>query len=143
MYQFSRSMYRELAKCVVDEQSHGPVDGRARLLTACESAVERLANDRHYFARPARTLFNDVRMLFPLNKQMLAFWVIDRHMRLAAEYVDMQARVGNSLTGAPLVCHATTRRGTACQREPLPGSRYCPSHKHLDNELEAATLSAA
>jgi hypothetical protein len=76
-------------------------------------------------------------MLFPLSKQMLAFSVIERHMRLAAEYVDTQARVGNSLTGAPLICHATTRRGTACQREPLPGSRYCPSHKHLDNELEA------
>jgi hypothetical protein len=137
MYQFSRSMYRELADCVVADPARGAAAGKTRLLVACESAVERLANDRHYFARPARTLFNDVRMLFPLSKQMLAFSVIERHMRLAAEYVDTQAREGNSLTGAPLVCHATTRRGTACQREPLPGSRYCPSHKHLDNELEA------
>jgi hypothetical protein len=138
MYQFSRSMYRELADCVALDAAHGGVTaGRAQLLTACESAVERLASDRHYFARPARTLFNDVRMLFPLSKQMLAFRVIERHMRLAADYVDLQARAGNSLTGAPLICHATTRRGTACQREPLPGSRYCPSHKHLDNELEA------
>jgi hypothetical protein len=138
MYQFSRSMYRELAGCVVGDQARAVSAGKARLLEACESAVERLANDRHYFARPARTLFNDVRMLFPLSKQMLAFSVIERHMRLAAEYVDTQAREGNSLTGAPLVCHATTRRGSACQREPLPGSRYCPSHKHLDNELESA-----
>jgi hypothetical protein len=137
MYQFSRSMYRELADCVVGDQARAVSVGKTRLLEACEAAVERLANDRHYFARPARTLFNDVRMLFPLNKQMLAFSVIERHMRLAAEYVDTQAREGNSLTGAPLVCHATTRRGSACQREPLPGSRYCPSHKHLDNELEA------
>jgi hypothetical protein len=138
MYQFSRSMYRELADCVAGDQWCGGVAaGKARLLTACESAVERLANDRHYFARPARTLFNDVRMLFPLNKQTVAYSVIERHMRLAADYVDLQAREGNSLTGEPLVCHATTRRGTACQREPLPGSRYCPSHKHLDNELEA------
>jgi hypothetical protein len=137
MYQFSRSMYRELADCVVGDHARAVAVGKTRLLEACESAVERLANDRHYFARPARTLFNDVRMLFPLSKQMFAFSVIDRHMRLAAEYVDTQAREGNSLTGAPLVCHATTRRGTACQREPLPGSRYCPSHKHLDNELEA------
>jgi hypothetical protein len=138
MYQFSRSMYRELADCVVADQARSLGAGKTRLLLACEAAVERLANDRHYFARPARTLFNDVRMLFPLSKQMMAFSVIDRHMRLAAEYVDTQAREGNSLTGAPLVCHATTRRGTACQREPLPGSRYCPSHKHLDNELESA-----
>jgi hypothetical protein len=138
MYQFSRSMYRELADCVALDAAHGGVAvARARLLTACESAVERLASDRHYFARPARTLFNDVRMLFPLSKQTLAYSVIERHMRLAADYVDLQARAGNSVTGAPLICHATTRRGTACQREPLPGSRYCPSHKHLDNELEA------
>jgi hypothetical protein len=137
MYQFSRSMYRELAECVVGDRAQTAAACKARLLTSCESAVERLANDRHYFARPARSLFNDVRMLFPLNKQMLVFSVIERHMRLAADYVDMQAREGHSLTGAPLICHATTRRGTACQREPLPGSRYCPSHKHLDNEIEA------
>jgi hypothetical protein len=138
MYQFSRSMYRELSDCVVPTGSCTcEAEAKARLLSACESAVERLATDRHYFARPARTLFMDVRMLFPLNKQRLAYSVIDRHMRLAADYVDLAAREGTSLTGAPLVCHATTRRGTPCQREPLPGSRYCPSHKHLDSELEA------
>jgi hypothetical protein len=138
MYQFSRSMYRELSDCVVGGAIQGgSAAARARLLTACESAVERLANDRHYFARPARSLFMDVRALFPLNKQLMAFSVIERHMRLAADYVDLAAREGNSLTGEPLICHATTRRGTACQREPLPGSRYCPSHKHLDSEFEA------
>jgi hypothetical protein len=136
MYQFSRSMYRELADFVVPDQGCGVGGAKTRLLTSCEAAVERLAADRHYFARPARSLFNDVRMLFPLNKQLLAYSVIDRHMRLAADYVDLQARGGRSLTGAPLICHATTRRGTPCQREPLPGSRYCPSHKHLDDEIE-------
>lgn len=138
MYQFSRSIYRELAGYVLEEPYHGMVEGRQRLLHSCESAMERLANDRHYFARPARTLFNDVRTLFPLSKQVVVFAVIDRHMRLAADYVDVRARIGQSLTGTPLCCHATTRRGTACQREPLPGSRYCPSHKHLDNEFEIA-----
>jgi hypothetical protein len=135
MYQFSRSIYRELSNFVVDDQA-GVGAAKNRLLTSSEAAVERLAADRHYFARPARSLFNDVRMLFPLNRQLLAYSVIERHMRLAADYVDLQARVGQSLTGVPLICHATTRRGTPCQREPLPGSRYCPSHKHLDDELE-------
>src|SRR3954471_8946610 len=143
MYQFSRSMYRELAEFVVPEQISELGASKARLLSSCEAAVERLASDRHYFARPARTLFNDVRMLFPLSKQMVAFSVIERHMRLAADYVDLQARVGHSLTGAPLICHATTRRGTPCQREPLPGSRYCPSHKHLDDDLELTAATAA
>jgi hypothetical protein len=36
MYRFSRAIYRE-------------------------AAVERLATDRHYFAHPSRTLFNDIR----------------------------------------------------------------------------------
>jgi hypothetical protein len=136
MYQFSRSMYRELADFVVPDSNCQAGAAKARLLTSCEAAVERLASDRHYFARPARSLFTDVRMLFPLSKQLVAFSVIDRHMRLATEYVDQHARSGNSLTGVPLICHATTRRGTPCQREPLPGSRYCPSHKHLDDEIE-------
>jgi hypothetical protein len=143
MYQFSRSMYRELACFVEPEQYCGVGPTKARLLSSCEAAVERLASDRHYFARPARTLFNDVRMLFPLSKQLVAFSVIERHMRLAADYVDAQARGGHSLTGAPLICHATTRRGTPCQREPLPGSRYCPSHKHLDDDLELTAATAA
>src|SRR3954467_8868465 len=142
MYQFSRSMYRELSTFVVADQGR-VAPARARLLTSCEAAVERLAADRHYFARPARSLFNDVRMLFPLSKQLVAFSVIERHMRLAADYVDLQARTGHSLTGVPLICHATTRRGTPCQREPLPGSRYCPSHKHLDDDLELAAATAA
>jgi hypothetical protein len=129
-------MYRELADFVQPDQSCGVGGAKTRLLASCEAAVERLASDRHYFARPARSLFNDVRMLFPLSKQLVAFRVIERHMRLAGDYVDLQARTGHSLTGTPLICHATTRRGTPCQREPLPGSRYCPSHKHLDDELE-------
>jgi hypothetical protein len=136
MYQFSRSMYRELADFVEPDPKCGAAASKARLLSSCEAAVERLAADRHYFARPTRTLFNDVRILFPLSKQLVAFNVIDRHMRLASDYVDLQAREGHSLTGEPLICHATTRRGTACQREPLPGCRYCPSHKHLDDEIE-------
>ena len=28
-------------------------------------------------------------------------------------------------------CRATTRRGTPCQRTPLPQNGYCPSHQHL------------
>ena len=45
--------------------------------------------------------------------------------------------------GSPLCCHATTRKGTSCQRVPLPGSKYCPSHKHLDEDLEGLKLTAA
>jgi hypothetical protein len=129
MYQFSRSMYRELALQASD---------RPRFLRSCEAAMERLATDRHYFAKPTRTLFNDVRDLFPIGMQLRVFHVIQRHVSLATEYVDSQARAGVTFDGSPLCCHATTRKGTSCQRVPLPGSKYCPSHKHLEEEFEVS-----
>jgi hypothetical protein len=136
MYQFSRSIYRELAREVVPGRGEDTCLARERMLRACESTVERLAMDRHYFARPARTLFNDVRRFFPISGQLRAYQVIQRHMVLAAEYVESQARSGVTFDGSPLCCHATTRKGTSCQRVPLPGSKYCPSHKHLEEEFE-------
>jgi hypothetical protein len=136
MYQFSRSIYRELAPHVTGDCVVGGPEARGRVLRACEDAIERLASDPHYFARPSRTLFKDVRCYFPVNQQWRAYEVIDRYMSLATEYVDRAARAGVRLDGAPLSCHATTRRGTPCQRIPLPGSQYCPSHKHLDEDLD-------
>jgi hypothetical protein len=136
MYQFSRSIYRELASEVQPFRGEDVCISRQRLLRSCEAAMERLATDRHYFARPARTLFRDVRQLFPISQQMRVHHIIERHVELAREYVDSQAREGVTFDGSPLRCHASTRKGTACQRVPLPGSKYCPSHKHLEEEFE-------
>jgi hypothetical protein len=113
---------------------------RQLFLQSCEKAFRRLASDRHYFARPARSLFNEVRIYFPMTVQMRVYHVIQRHMRVAAQYVDDREREGISLDGSPLCCHASTRKGTPCQRVPLPGSKYCPSHKHLE---ETFVTSAA
>jgi hypothetical protein len=138
MYHFSRSIYRELAGDVIEDPRRGIVSNRLKVLQACEAAVERLATDRHYFAHPARTLFRDVRVHFPICAQIRVFRVIEHHMRLAAEYVEQREREGLSLDGRPLSCHASTRKGTPCQREPLPGSKYCPSHKHLEEDFVTA-----
>jgi hypothetical protein len=141
MYQFSRSMYRELGPLVVGDRYGSACQNRQHFLHACESAFQRLATDRHYFARPSRTLFNDVRIFFPMTEQVRVRSVIERYMRVAAQFVDEREREGISLDGSPLCCHASTRKGTACQRVPLPGSKYCPSHKHLEEGL-AATAAA-
>ena len=144
MYQFSRAIYRELALEVSPQPSGGRAVAQARLLSDCESAMERLATDRHYFAHPVRTLFNDVRTLFPMSSQLRVYRVIEHHMLEAVEYVDSQARDGVTFDGSPLCCHATTRKGTSCQRVPLPGSKYCPSHKHLsETQSEELTATAA
>ena len=138
MYQFSRSIFRELAPGVVPARGEDVMATRMRFLRACESSMERLATDRHYFAKPVRTLFNDVRHYFPMTDQMRVYRMCEKHMQLATEYVDSQLREGVTFDGSPACCHASTRRGTACQRVPLPGSKYCPSHKHLDDDFEVA-----
>lgn len=132
MYRFSRSIYRELAPRVVDD-GHG--SSRQEVLEACEATIRRLAYDRRYFARPARTLFSDVRTHFAIGDQLYVYKVIERNLRLAGEFLDrLPADVG--LDGLPRQCHASTRKGKPCQREPLPGREYCPSHKHLEETIE-------
>lgn len=143
MYQFSRAIYRELAPRVLAGRNKPACERRQQLLRDCESAMERLATDRHYFARPVRTLFNDIRTLFSMDEQLRVYNVIERHVTLAAGYVETQAREGVTFDGSPLCCHATTRKGTSCQRVPLPGSKYCPSHKHLDEDLQELAATAA
>jgi hypothetical protein len=135
MYQFSRSLYRELAPLVVDDR-WGAATHRQQVLKSCEAAFTRLGADRHYFARPTRTLFNDVRVHFPMKEQRHVYALIERYISVATMYVDLREREGRTMDGAPLCCHASTRKGTPCQRVPLPGSKYCPSHKHLDEELD-------
>ena len=133
MYQFSRAVYRELSPMVVEDNMSA--DARRELLESCERAFSRLANDRHYFARPSRSLFQDIRIHFPMTRQMHVYRVVARYMSVATEYVAQREQEGMSIDGSPLCCHASTRKGTACQRVPLPGSKYCPSHKHLDEDF--------
>ena len=139
MYQFSRSLYRELAPDVVGYRNEDVTERRQRFLRACEASMERLALDRHYFARPVRTLFNDVRHLFPITEQLRVYRAVERSVTLAIEYVDQHLREGVTFDGSPACCHASTRQGTPCRRIPLPGRKYCPSHKHLE---EVAAVAA-
>ena len=85
MYQFSRGIYRELAPLL--DRNPAPFaqfEMRRALLRACEVSVERLATDRHYFARPARTLFYDIRANFPVCRQEQVLHVVEHYMAPAA-----------------------------------------------------------
>ncbi len=128
MYQFSRAIYRELASDVVEAPGSGA--NRRAVLIACEATCERLARDRD-FARPTRTLFREIRLYFPLERQMRVYDVIHRHLETAAEYVGRARAEGRTVEGEVPHCRASTRRGKPCQREPLPGLYLCPSHRHL------------
>lgn len=133
MYRFSRAIYRELSHEIVEpgHQCPGSASHHARVLRACEAAVERLATDRHYFAHPSRTLFNDIRSYFPMSSQRHVLCVVTRYLACAEQFLDTLPPQGHDIWGNPLQCRATTRKGTPCQRVPLAHNGYCPSHQHL------------
>jgi hypothetical protein len=144
MYQFSRAIYRELSP-LIETPPAGipPASNQTAVLQACEKVITRLATDRHYFARPERTLFCDIRSYFPMSAQAHVHHVIDRYMGYAQRFLAEHPHEGyTAVSGAPPQCRATTRKGSACQRTPLPHNGYCPSHQHLadteDRELAAA-----
>ena len=101
----------------------------------------RLTTDRHYFARPTRTLFNDIRIYFPICAQYRVYQVVHRYLSFAADYLATRPRAVLQLTGRQAECRATTRKGTPCRRMPLPLNGYCPSHQHLV-ETEELALAA-
>ena len=142
MYQISRSIYREIEAEIIEGRrwGTGPTN-HERVLRLCEAAVHRLATDRHYFAKPSRTLFNDIRVYFPMSAQSHVYRVVDRYLTFAADYLAARPTAVMELTGRRQECRATTRKGTACQRAPLPRNGYCPSHQHLA-ETEEVWLAA-
>ncbi len=131
MYRFSRAIYRELADEILEDSPGQPYLNHERVLRACEAAVERLATDRHYFARPSRTLFTDIRVFFPMSAQQRVLRVVERYLSFADEFLRSQSENGFDVYGNPLQCRASTRKGAQCQRVPLPHNGYCPSHQHL------------
>jgi hypothetical protein len=143
MYQFSRAIYRELAPQISEPANGSHSVNHAAVLRACEAVVTRMAIDRHYFARPERTLFCDIRGYFPMSAQARVHLVVARYVELAQQFLAQHPHEGyTAVSGAPPRCRATTRKGSACQRTPLARNGYCPSHQHLadteDRELAAA-----
>jgi hypothetical protein len=74
-----------------------------------------------------------------MGDQLRAWTVIERNMTLALTFLE-QMPEALILDGQPRECRAHTRKGTPCQREPLPGRDYCPSHKHLEETFESAEI---
>ena len=90
MYQFSRAIYRELAPYMLeDKPSAQRESNRELVLRECESAIERLITDRRYFARPARTLFNDVRPFFSIADLLRVYMAIERNVELALRFLQV------------------------------------------------------
>jgi hypothetical protein len=135
MYHISRAIYRELAPDL------DPAD-REDVLRACERVVERLVHDRYYFARPSRTLFNEISWRFPLTAKQHAYEVIDRHLSDLRAYLESSNEATVELTGTRPTCRATTRRSGLCSHSPDPRTGYCRWHSHLVEEHEHELAAA-
>ena len=144
MYQFSRAIYRELAPQIsAPPPGTASSSNHAAVLAACEAVITRLATDRHYFARPERTLFCDIRNYFPMSVQGHVYEVVKCYIDYAVKFLaEHPHEAYTAVSGAPPQCRATTRKGTACQRVPLSRNGYCPSHQHLA-DTEHRELAAA
>ena len=138
MYQYSRAIYRSIKDLIdpyVEERTR--LEYRRAVLTECELTMGRLAADPQYFARPDRTLFQDIRRYFPITAQAQVAWAVREGISAAIAFIEAQIESG-AFDGGIARCRATTRKGKACQRTPLPGRDYCPSHQHLERTSLAA-----
>jgi hypothetical protein len=138
MYQYSRAIYRSI-KDLIDPYAPAEVrlESRREVLAACEHTMERLAMDPLYFAKPDRVLFQDIRRYFPITHQAQVAWAVQEGVSAAVSFIEAQIEAG-ALDGGVARCRATTRKGKACQRTPLPDRDYCPSHQHLESTRVAA-----
>jgi hypothetical protein len=138
MYQYSRAIYRSI-KDLIDPygDQQAQLEARRVVLEHCEQTVERLAADPQYFARPDRALFQDIRRFFPITAQAQVAWAVREGVAAAVGFIEQQIESG-ALDGGVPRCKATTRKGKACQRTPLPERDYCPSHQHLERASLAA-----
>jgi hypothetical protein len=130
-HHFSRLLYRQLAPLLRDDPRQGGLRlQRQRLLDACEATMKRLATDPEYFANPEKYLFTEIRPLFGLGEQLQVRLIIDLEMGIfKVALASQQALIRHD-------CAAFTRSGDPCRREPVEGTRYCPSHKHLQEAFE-------
>ena len=138
MYQYSRAIYRSIKDLIdpyVDPLTQ--LEYRRQVLAACEGTMERLAADPHYFAKPDRTLFADIRRYFPITAQATVAYSVNQGVGAAVDFIEEQIESG-AFEGGIAHCLATTRKGKPCQRTPLPDRDYCPSHQHLDHAKVAA-----
>ena len=138
MYQYSRAIYRSI-KDLIDPYADPitQLEYRRQVLAACEGTMERLAADPHYFAKPDKALFGDIRRYFPITVQAQVAWSVNQGVGAAVDFIEEQIESG-AFDGGVARCRATTRKGKPCQRTPLPERDYCPSHQHLEHNTRVA-----
>ena len=95
MYQYSRAIYRSI-KDLIDPYAEAAVqlESRRSVLEQCEQTMERLAADPHYFAKPDRALFQDIRRFFPITAQAQVAWAVKEGIAAAVGFIEEQLEAG-------------------------------------------------
>jgi hypothetical protein len=81
-----------------------------------------------------------VRPYFSIADLPRVYMTIDRNVQMAQRFLEMVPDYAFDSQGVPRRCQAMTRKAKPCQRQPLPGSDYCPSHQHLTETFEDLEL---
>src|SRR5437764_15382673 len=89
MYQYSRAIYRSIKDLIDPFVEPGTqLEYRREVLAACAGTMERLAQDPHYFAKPDKALFQDIRRYFPINVQAQVPWAVSQGVDAAIGFVE-------------------------------------------------------
>ena len=115
MYQYSRAIYRSV-KDLIDPYVDRPtrLEYRRAVLCECEETMARLAQDPHYFSRPDRALFQDIRRYFPITAQAHVAWAVREGVNAAVAIHRGTAR------GRPARRRRRTVQGDDAQGQGLP-----------------------
>jgi hypothetical protein len=131
MYQYSRVIYRSV-KDLIDPYVDRPtrLEYRRAVLCECEETMTRLAQDPHYFARPDRALFQDIRRYFPITAQAHVAWVVRRRSsRRSSRPACSTAASRGARRRRGRARHASARRcrgATTARRTSTSSGRRCP-----------------
>jgi len=100
MYRYSRAIYRSI-RDLIDPYvaSQIQLEYRRAVLEQCELAMERLAKNPLYFAKPDRALFQDIRRYFPITCQAQVAWAVREGATNVIRH--SRARAGPGRAGPP------------------------------------------
>jgi hypothetical protein len=129
VYEISRDLFRALRPGLLGD-SRSPARPSRTLLGLCEESISGIARTPNALGHHASRLFTKIRGLYPPAQHVALLALIERELHRVHDKLVEQ--VGDR-TGGLLRCAAMTRRNTPCMREPIPGLRYCPSHRHLND----------
>ena len=143
MYQYSRAIYRSIKDLIDPYASRADqLEYRRAVLVECEQHDGAARRRSALLRAPGPRALRRHPPLLPDHRAGPGRLDGAEGVGAATSFIEQQVEAG-LLDGGVARCHATTRKGKACQRTPLPGRDYCPSHQHLEHVTPSRALDAS